>query len=454
MKNRVGVARWLSAGSMKQACIWVLFGLLIGSSADRALAQTTTSEQERLFQRMFRSPTDFEATAAFVRIATANRDYEAAIGALERLLFYNPHLWNIKYELGRLYYQLGAYDLARRYFREAEASPNVDEATRQNIASYQKDADQRTQQSRFSGFAQTGLRSQTNANFSPSGGVTRFGGIDIAATDRTKRASDTNWFAVLGLSHDYDLENERGDILETRFLGYKSQQFRFHDLDVGTFDLSFGPRTPLPQAWLPGASIKPYIVAGNTWVGSARYLSSAGVGLQVSLPIASNIVISPEFEWRNVNYNNSDYTTATFGTGNTFTGGISSSVIFSDQLRLDSRGYYRRGLSSFTFQQFEQWTVELALTFQFASPFRVIPGIWSVAPFGRYIQTAFNAANPYIDPLVVRTDNQWSTGLALNAPLTDRFGMSVTVQYDQIQSTLPNYRQNNFLVMAGPTARF
>ena len=79
---------------------------------------------------------------------------------------------------------------------------------------------------------------------------------------------------------------------------------------------------------------------------------------------------------------------------------------------------------------------------------------WSIAPFARWIDTRFDAANPFIDPLVARADHQWSVGALFNAPVTKNFGISAAVQYDKTNSSLPNYRLDNFSVMFGPTARF
>jgi hypothetical protein len=428
---------------------------MIFAQVGSAVAQTSNDEQQRLFEQMVRQPTNYEITSAYVRVATANGDYEAAIGALERLLYYNPNLARVKYELGTLYYRLNAYEVAKRYFREAQASPDLDEGIKQSIATYLAEGDKQTQQSRFSGFAQTGLRYQSNANFGPSSGITRFGGADLAVGDNAKRAPDGNWFGVLGLSHDYDLENEHGDVLETRFVGYDSQQFHFHDLDVGLFDISFGPRMPLGWDMLPGASIKPYVVGGSTWVGTTRYLTTGGTGVQLRVPLGPRLTITPEFEWRNASYNNDEPTpTATFASGNVFTGALTASLALTDQIKFESRALARRGLAGADFQTYDQVGGEAAFVFLFPSPIRSFSTSWSVSPFARYLRTEFDAANPYIDALTVRTDDQETVGMTFNAPVNNAFGISTTVQYDHIASTLPNYRVDNFSVMVGPTARF
>ena len=79
---------------------------------------------------------------------------------------------------------------------------------------------------------------------------------------------------------------------------------------------------------------------------------------------------------------------------------------------------------------------------------------WSVAPFVRYVDTSFDAANPSINAGIVRQDKQWTTGVLFNAPITAVLGVSAAIQYDKTDSNIPNYSLNNFSVMAGPTARF
>ena len=87
---------------------------VIAQSAD---VRAQGASQEQLFQQIMQQPANHDLTFEYVRVATARGDYEAAIGALERLLFYNPGLTQIKYELGSLYFRLGSFDMARRYFK-------------------------------------------------------------------------------------------------------------------------------------------------------------------------------------------------------------------------------------------------------------------------------------------------------------------------------------------------
>jgi hypothetical protein len=429
-------------------------GALGSLTVQPARAQDAT-EQEQLFQQMLGNPQDIETTFAYVKVATARGDYEAAIGALERILFYQPGLARVKYELGSLYFRLRSYEMARRYFKEALASPDIDPVTRDRIETSLPDAEKQLEQSRLSGFVATGLRYQTNASFAPTSGTIRLGGQDLALLSTATKKSDTNWFGLAGVSHDYDLNNERGDLLETRFVGYVTEQQRFNDLNVGLFDLSFGPRMALAPDLLPGVTIKPYVVGGNTWLGGSSYLASGGAGISAKIPFGERFSIGPEFEWRRVDVNTGDLVpVSTLSSGEWFTAGLSSTTQITQQIRLDTRGLYQRADAQFNFQSYNQWVGEAALNFAFAPPFGMVSRNWSIAPFVRLIRTQFDAANPFIDSLTTRRDTEWIAGVMFDTPLTKTFGLSTVVQYDKTGSTLPNFRQDNLSVMFGPTARF
>jgi hypothetical protein len=421
---------------------------------DGARAQDASTEQQRLYEEMVRQPRNYEATFAFVKLASEHGDYEAAIGALERLLFYSPNQSLVKYELGSLYFRLGSYALAKRYFLDALSTPSLDAATKARIEASLQIVEKQSEPSRFSGFAQTGLRYQSNASFVPSSNTVRLNGIDFGLPATNGGKSDTNWFGLVGLSHDYDLQDQAGTVLESRFIGYLTQQFRLHDLDVGLFDLSFGPRFSFPSEWIPGATVKPYVVGGSAWVDGSRYLSSGGAGLSFAIPTRWGATLEPSVEWRHVNYVTGDPVLAEFNSGDWFTVALGSSFPINDQLKLDARAFYRRGDASMNFQSFNQFAIEGALSYEFAAPLASISQNWTISPFARLVRTSFEAPNPFIDPLTTNSVNEWAAGITLDTPITASFGIATTIQYDRTYSPLPNYRQNNLSILAGPTARF
>jgi hypothetical protein len=60
--------------------------------AGSSQAQDLRAEQSALAMHIQLSPKDYESTFRYVHVSSELHDYEAAIGALERLLMFNPKL--------------------------------------------------------------------------------------------------------------------------------------------------------------------------------------------------------------------------------------------------------------------------------------------------------------------------------------------------------------------------
>ena len=90
-------------------------------------AEALKVEADALFKRILVKPDDLATAFRFAEIETQLGDYEAAIGALERMLFYNKDLPRVRLELGVLYFRLGSYGTARTSLESALAGPKVPE---------------------------------------------------------------------------------------------------------------------------------------------------------------------------------------------------------------------------------------------------------------------------------------------------------------------------------------
>lgn len=424
--------------------------------ADDASSGALRARQQALLDRTRRNPTDFETTYDYIDVSIQLHDNEAAIGALERLLNYNPGLARANYQLGVLYYELGSYDAAARYLKQAAASPGLDPSTQARVEALYPEAVKLQGQSRWFGFAQTGLRYQSNATFIPTGGIVRLNGQDFLLNQQARRRADGSGFGFVQLGNDYDLQNQRGDVLETRFLGFGSIQFRESAFDFGYLEASFGPRFGLPEL-MQGASIKPYIVGQTSFLRAERspYVSSGGGGVTVRLPLFEALTLEPGVEVRAIGVRGrNDALTATFDSGQAVSGYMLSSLKLSDALDIEARAVGIRGDSARPGQSFGKAGASVALNIQFDPPSDLIARKWKLSPFVGGAFVDFDRANPAVDPLVTRRDREFSTGLVLDAPLTATLGLSATLQYERIGSNIPNYRERNLTVLGGPTARF
>ena len=253
----------------------------------------TRADQQRLFAATQQAPTDYDLTLQYVRVSTELADYEAAIGALERLLFYNPDLTRAKVELGMLYFRLGSYENAARYFKDAAGAPDLDPVLRSRIEAYLPQAEKQLSPSRWTGYLQSGLRFQSNVSALPDTGLLQVLGSSVPMANSPQK-SDWNGFALVTIGHDYDLQNQRGDTIETRFAGYGTKQFTLSQFDLGYMEASIGPRLGVtPDGWT-SVTVKPYLVGNLSWIGGSQYLNSGGGGISLRVQPVPIFASSPD----------------------------------------------------------------------------------------------------------------------------------------------------------------
>ena len=138
------------------------------AAAPGAAAQGVVDPQYRtLYDAAFRAtydhPTDLAAALAFAKVARLAGDIEGAIGALERVLIFNPDLAVVDLELGLLYRALGSPEAARFHLRHADPA-QLSQADRELRDRTLAELDAELTRHKLSGIASTGLRYQTNAN--------------------------------------------------------------------------------------------------------------------------------------------------------------------------------------------------------------------------------------------------------------------------------------------------
>jgi tetratricopeptide (TPR) repeat protein len=434
-----------------------LLGAMLAMARPAYALFDARAEQARLAERIRLHPTDYEATYRYVQVSTELRDYEAAIGALERLLMFNPRLARTQKELGFLYARLGAYQVAQQHLRAALQSPELDQAQRAQIQAQLPDIEKRTEPSRLYGQFSAGLRAQSNANFFPLNGLFQVGGVGVSAAGKR---SDVNAYQLLQAAHDLDFANQ--GVLETRASIYATQQFNLPLYNVGLFSGSVGPRFEILQDSLPGASVKPYVTGTVSSLGSDNYLDAGGGGVTLRFPVGPDATVEPGVEWRALYVNQSNpanggfltSSLSTLATGDVITGYVGGTYRATDNIRLDWQAAYSRANAQLASQSSDQVDVRAMLRLEFDPPFRDIGLRWTIAPYARFTGLAFDAANPLVNPVLARRDTAWAEGVLLTLPITGRFGLVGNVEYARNDSNLPNFRTENFSVSFGPVLRF
>lgn len=453
----VAMRNWNHVGARGLRVVMRLAGALAATWVAAAQAQSVVVDQATLLPRVIANPSDHDANFAYARASVEARDYEAAIVALERMLFFNPNLTRAKYELGALYYRLKSYDMALRYFDDALKTPGLEPDLRARIEIMLPAAQKEMEPSRLSGVLQLGVGYSSNVPLAPPFGFIRSYGADIPNPGPYYQRGGANLTALGEVRHVYDFENQRGDLWETRFAGVGTSQFAFGALSSVLFEASTGPRLALAPETLPGASIRPYVVGSYATMALGRLGSSVGAGVTARIPIGNVFQIEPGVEWRHLDIAATSRfleVASTLNTGSQWTGSLATRWSATDRLTFDAKVLWGRNSSLTNTLSSRRLGLEGAARYEFDPPSEMIGWRWSATPFVRYLETRFDAPDVFVDPFVTRVDRQWRIGSQFDMPITKMFGVAALVQYMRNNSNLPNYRASAWSGLIGPTLRF
>ncbi len=410
-------------------------------------------QQDLLFQRMLRRPTDLDIILEFARVSTLAGDLEGAIMAYERLLVIDPNLPRIQFELAYLYHRLNSHDLARSYAEQALASPDLPADVRERAQPLLSEIDRGSGRRSWNGSLTLGARYQTNANAGPGGGTVRSLGQDTSLGSGQAGRHDWNAFLAGSARHVYGVGDADSSIESTASL-YAARQVSIARLHFASLDARSGLRMR-PFDSIETLSVRPHAIAGMSFLGDRRYASSGGVGLDVNWRPRPDLAFDTTAELRQRSYHDSSTNT-----------GVSVMSALEPAIQAQAR-----------YSLTAETSVGLDLTYRFANA-RV--GWWTLHDFGVGLSisttlpaslsigdrpgtvtlaggrswTNYRAPDPDIDPDATRRDRQWQGSLTLAMPLSTSWSLYSLLQSSYVASNLPNYTYRNLSAMVGVTYSF
>lgn len=432
--------------------------LQVDVSGDVAVPSAASNTATReLLGRLLNKPRDYDAAFTYATASIAGKDYEAAIVALERLLYFNPNFGRVKYELGILYFRLGSYAMAARYFEDALNTPGLEEAIRRRAQVMLPTAKKETSPSRFYGSVTFGLGYNSNLTQSRGFAPIQAYGAWTLNPNYVPKVAGANVTVMGDVLHVYDWQNGRGDVWETRLAGIGALQPSYSGYTAGYTEISTGPRIMIAPKEYPGASIKPYVVGDYSTIAGGGFGQTAGAGLTARLPVASTFRVEPRVEWRKINVSNPNMPYGSqyvFNSGSLLTGALSATWNVFDGVTLNGAVIGRRNTGYSAATSSRETAVQAGAKIDFDPPLETIGWRWSVSPFVRFAAFNFDAADPSINPLVARRDRQWRAGAVLDMPVTPDWGLTANIQYTRNNSNIVNYNMSSWSVLVGPTYRF
>jgi hypothetical protein len=420
------------------------------SRADKLIAA------DLLFKRLLLKPDDLDAGFRYAELETELGDYEAAIGALERMLYYNPNLPRVKLQLGVLYFHLRSYEMARNYFDAVLNTPDVPSDVQTEVQTYIAAVDKAVAINQLSIYGQFGLAYQTNANAGPNSPNVLALGQNALLSPQFQKTPDWNAFGLVTVHDFYDFNDQRGDGWESDLITYYSQQFTVTRLDLGLAELRTGPRLGIGD--YGGLTVHPYAIGNVLTLGGANYLNTGGAGVSLNWPVNDALTFTPGVEFRNRwFYNSANYPTAEGQSGGQWIGYVFGSGLISAPWGLSWQGRvsYTDSDASYGPYAFHDFSIDLGLPYSFAAPaFAHTGSLWTLTPSVGFSYTPYAEPDPIVSSFITRTDKQWRVSGTLDTSFSHNLGFTLQVQYLRTYSTVSNYSLQDFLVAAGPTFRF
>jgi tetratricopeptide (TPR) repeat protein len=441
------------------------FGLIAEAAGAAALLVTLTATVcaqsgsdffnniDPLFAGVLARPGNLDNTIAYGTSAAAHGDVESAISTYEQLRFYNPKLGATRYQLGVLYFQLGSYAQARGYLQTALQMPDVTPELRQKIEDLLELVDKRLQPDQFSGFAQTGLRYQTNASLGPGAQTVLASGGTLNNNFVAK--ADWNWFGTAGVNYVHNFQTQTGETFEASAIAYDAQQFLLQQFDIGLVEFRAGPRFASSPGDINGVTIKPYLVATGATLADAAYMGGIGGGLTLHATVG-NVSLDPYGEIVRQNFRNSAlYPLASGLSGTLSTVGLQAAGPIAGGLGWQSRIAYANASDQFAFDSYKSFAADVWLpwTFYWPTPWAG-SARWTVIPTAGVTTWNYGAPDPFVDPFTTAHTTEWRVGLGVEVPIWGRLVLGSLLQYRNANSNVAAFSYHDLTISAGPMIRF
>jgi hypothetical protein len=436
----------------------LLVVLIAAPATGRAADAADQAAYDAAFDAMQHDPGNSDKALTYAEAAIKVGDLEGAIGALERLLIFNPDLPRMRLELGVLYYRLGSYDLARSYLGQLAERSDLPEDVRAKVQEYLGQIDKQSAPSRLTGSLLMGIRYQTNADTGPTNGATSIGifGTPIITTAPTAAAKhhDLNFFGAATLNHVYDFQTADPMQLETNFTTYGAKQFRQTLYDLSLLQIDSGPRFGLPNL-LPGSSIRPYAVADYLSLGGTNFMNSYGGGLNYVAPVLDRLFVEVNFEVQNRQYwedplrpritnRNGDYISAR----------ATPQYAITDNQLVALTAELDRTLSVQGYERNTQFVTGPTYQIRFDPPVQPFEQPWIFTASFNRIWRAYSAPDPLVDMNDTRNDREWVVGASLSVGIVQNLAAVFAVQNIWEDSTIVNYKYTNLMGSAALSLQF
>ena len=406
------------------------------------------ANQTALFNEMRGDPQNLDAMFAYAAVSSRLEDYEAAISTLERMLIFNADLPRVRLELGSLYFRIGAYSVAERYFRSVRVLSDLPDEVSVRVDSYLTEIEKRQRVHRFTGRAEIAFIADTNANLGPTDrGVLLFS--TPAELDSSSVENDDIGGRIrLEASHIYDLQRTNTDTWRTdvSYLGRRYQDEDQGDLDA--FYLRSGPELSLDSLTF-GPKIRPFVDAEYVRADDSSLYRGAGGGLQYRQTPTDELSIFGELRGGYRDYNTRDDEDGVVGLARLGVGWLPGrDTIITATLT------GRRDQADEDYNSNSEGVARVSASFAYDPGYSFAEEKWVLSAYASAGLRQFDDPDPVISRDTSRRDTEYRLGANHVYNFKRGFYGSIGVTALWRDSNLPNFDLENFGVSAAVGYKF
>lgn len=407
------------------------------------MAATNIDTQSEQFKVLMQAPENPEHSFQFAVSAIQSGNINGAIAALERVLQINPQLDNIRLELGVLYLQVGAKDLAAQYLEEALSSPDIPVAVRNRAKIYRQQATRTAPRHTVSQNFGVATHIDDNAKAAPSDREVLVAGFPALLDEADTGRSDTSLSLSYNLQHDYLFERQSGTRLESSFASYNRRYSDASDINLDYLALETGPRFYYGSVLNPSWSLRPFLNLTLLRLNGDAYQNATEIGLNTQHIFNAHLMGNLSFRLNYQDFQNSalrPHTSKRSGAGITLNGALTRN--FSRE----RQGFMQLGISQHNakvdYEATQRTSLAMGLNQSYRAPFG-IGQFWRATASISYGNTQYDAPDPAIDPSRARDDKRIQFRFANNFALTSQLYSVVEIFIEDNNSNLPNYKYDN-----------
>lgn len=407
------------------------------SAVSRPTAGQIEVRRQKLLQQMVKTPRNLDLAYEYAELSAQVGDYQGAIATLERMLVYAPDLPRLQFELGLLYYRIGAYNTAQNYFALTLSSPNAPAEVLNQVRQYQQQI-LLAEPPPWSGTFFSGIRWQSDANSAPDSQQVTLNGFTFNLDDQS--ISQPAWGALnIGTAHwSHDLEHQGGR-LEADVLAYSAMNFEQTQLDTNMLEVTFGPSFNMKRWYIDRGRLQVYGIGTFSMLGDSFDFGAGGAGMHILTYLTDRSWLDIRLETRVREFNDTTEQPNNSLRDGPQTRGIAGySYSVTPNLVVSLQGVIQREAEDAAYFSNWEYSFTGGLAWGFRGPFGYLP--WSLQLGAGAIWRNFDEPDPTINPFP-EVDSQFWGRAALAIPVAPTWNLIPSLEY---RSQTSNYDISNF----------